>query len=470
MKSENKNFIYNVVYQLLIYVFPLVTIPYVSRVLGVDNIGIYSYTYSIVYVFLLIALLGINNYGCRSIAQCRDNKDELSRQFISIYSFQLISSSISILAYIIFIATSDTKYTLISALQLIYLISVLFDINWFYFGLEKFKVTITRNLIVKVLSVICIFLFVKRRSDLWVYTLIMASAMLLSQLYLFTILHRFVFFVKVKVSDIFSNAKEIFVLFIPVIAFAVYRVMDKTMIGYFSSVTELGYYENAERIINIPISIIVALGTVMLPRMSYLIKTDSESANNTINSSMKLALILASIMAIGAFAISEDISLLLFGPEFYKSGNIIKALAFTIIASAWANVIRTQYLIPRGKDNVYVASTIFGAIINLISNFIFIPIWGAYGACIGTLFAEFSVAIYQTIAVKKELPISKYLSFLSNGILTSIVIMAIVSIICFSIDNIIIRFGIELTLAIVLFFIFNRNYIKNEFLKYWLVI
>ena len=465
MKSENKNFIYNVVYQLLIYVFPLVTIPYVSRVLGVDNIGIYSYTYSIVYVFLLIALLGINNYGCRSIAQCRDNKDELSRQFISIYSFQLISSSISILAYIIFIATSDTKYTLISALQLIYLISVLFDINWFYFGLEKFKVTITRNLIVKVLSVICIFLFVKRRSDLWVYTLIMASAMLLSQLYLFTILHRFVFFVKVKVSDIFSNAKEIFVLFIPVIAFAVYRVMDKTMIGYFSSVTELGYYENAERIINIPISIIVALGTVMLPRMSYLIKTDSESANNTINSSMKLALILASIMAIGAFAISEDISLLLFGPEFYKSGNIIKALAFTIIASAWANVIRTQYLIPRGKDNVYVASTIFGAIINLISNFIFIPIWGAYGACIGTLFAEFSVAIYQTIAVKKELPISKYLSFLSNGILTSIVIMAIVSIICFSIDNIIIRFGIELTLAIVLFFIFNRNYIKNEFLK-----
>lgn len=465
MKSENKNFIYNVVYQLLIYVFPLVTIPYVSRVLGVDNIGIYSYTYSIVYVFMLIALLGINNYGCRSIAQCRDNKDELSRQFISIYSFQLISSSISILAYIIFIATSDTKYTLISALQLIYLISVLFDINWFYFGLEKFKVTITRNLIVKVLSVICIFLFVKRRSDLWVYTLIMASAMLLSQLYLFTILHRFVFFVKVKVSDIFSNAKEIFVLFIPVIAFAVYRVMDKTMIGYFSSVTELGYYENAERIINIPISIIVALGTVMLPRMSYLIKTDSESANNTINSSMKLALILASIMAIGAFAISEDISLLLFGPEFYKSGNIIKALAFTIIASAWANVIRTQYLIPRGKDNVYVASTIFGAIINLISNFIFIPIWGAYGACIGTLFAEFSVAIYQTIAVKKELPISKYLSFLSNGILTSIVIMAIVSIICFSIDNIIIRFGIELTLAIVLFFIFNRNYIKNEFLK-----
>ena len=414
---------------------------------------------------MLIALLGINNYGCRSIAQCRDNKDELSRQFISIYSFQLISSSISILAYIIFIATSDTKYTLISALQLIYLISVLFDINWFYFGLEKFKVTITRNLIVKVLSVICIFLFVKRRSDLWVYTLIMASAMLLSQLYLFTILHRLVIFVKVKVSDIFSNAKEIFVLFIPVIAFAVYRVMDKTMIGYFSSVTELGYYENAERIINIPISIIVALGTVMLPRMSYLIKTDSESANNTINSSMKLALILASIMAIGAFAISEDISLLLFGPEFYKSGNIIKALAFTIIASAWANVIRTQYLIPRGKDNVYVASTIFGAIINLISNFIFIPIWGAYGACIGTLFAEFSVAIYQTIAVKKELPISKYLSFLSNGILTSIVIMAIVSIICFSIDKIIIRFGIELTLAIVLFFIFNRNYIKNEFLK-----
>ena len=274
MKTENKNFIFNAVYQLLIYVFPLITIPYVSRVLGVNNIGIYSYTYSIVYIFMLLAQLGINNYGNREIARHRDDIIERSRLFLSIYTFQIITCFIMIVGYCLFLLSVEQNYSTIFYVQTIFLISVFFDINWFYFGLEKFKITITRNLIIKVLSVIFIFLFVKEKDDLWKYSLILAVATLLSQMYLFTILHKYVKFVKFSLIDVLSHIKGILVLFIPVVSFAVYRVMDKTMIGYFSSVTELGYYENAERIINIPISVITALGTVMLPRMSYLYNND----------------------------------------------------------------------------------------------------------------------------------------------------------------------------------------------------
>lgn len=464
MKTEHKNFIYNVVYQLLIYVFPLITIPYVSRVLGVSNIGIYSYTYSIVYIFMLVAQLGINNYGNREIARHRDNKIKRSHLFLSIYTFQVITTFIMIIGYCLFLLSIEHSYLSIFYIQLVLLISVLFDINWFYFGLEKFKITITRNLIIKFLSVIFIFLFVKEKDDLWKYSLILAVSTLLSQIYLFTILPKYVKFVKFSLMDVLSHFKGILVLFIPVVSFAVYRVMDKTMIGYFSSVTELGYYENAERIINIPISIITALGTVMLPRMSYLYNNSKSGVDDVLHSSMKLALILASIMTCGALFISDDISLVLFGTEFAKSGNIIKILSFTILASAWANVIRTQYLIPKGEDRIYVKSTIGGAITNLICNIIFIPIWGAYGACIGTLVAEFFVALYQSYCVRKILPVFKYcMMFLSNFV-RCLLIMTLVILLGNCIETLFARFVFEIIFALSLFMLFYYRYITKEFL------
>lgn len=167
MKSENKNFLLNVAYQLLSYVFPLITVSYISRRLGVDNVGIYSYTYSIVYMFMLAAMLGINNYGNREIAKVRDNRDELSRVFWSIYRLQLMVVGVVIVGYLSYLLLWCKAYKEIAAIQFLYLVSVGFDINWFYFGLEKFKLTITRNCIIKVLSLVLILCFVKT-SVVWI--------------------------------------------------------------------------------------------------------------------------------------------------------------------------------------------------------------------------------------------------------------------------------------------------------------
>ena len=277
MSSVKKNLLYNMAYQILILIVPLITVPYVSRALGAENIGIYSYTYSIVYYFMLIAMLGINNYGNRTIAKSRDNKEELSRNFLGIYSIQFTLSIIMIAIYLFFISRFEKKYTLIGYIQVIYLISNALDINWFFFGIEKFKLTVTRNAMIKIISLICILLFVKNRDDLVIYTLILSGSTLICQLILPYFLKKEISLVKITKEDIFKHIKPCLILFMPVIAVSLYKVMDKIMIEKLSNVIEVGYYEQAEKIINIPIGIITALGTVMLPKISNLVQKNEDS-------------------------------------------------------------------------------------------------------------------------------------------------------------------------------------------------
>ncbi len=464
MKTENKNFILNAAYQLLTYVFPLITVSYVSRSLGVDNVGIYSYTYSIVYMFMLVAMLGINNYGNRSVAKVRDDKEALSKEFFSIYNLQLIISCTVLFVYILYLIFICKEYKWIATIQTIQMISVLFDINWFYFGLEKFKITITRNFMIKIGSMVLIFLFVKNPSDLWKYTLIMSGSILASQLYLVLNLRKYVFYVRVNLKESLKHLKSIVVLFIPVLAFGIYRVMDKTMIGSLSSVTELGYYENAERLINIPISLITALGTVMLPRMAYLFKDENYNCKLQIQQSMKLALLMSTVMAGGLYLIADDISIIMFGNSFAQSGNIVKALCITIIASAWANVIRTQYLIPKAIDKVYVNSTIGGAIVNLLFNILLIGKYGASGACVGTVAAELFVAVYQTVKTRKTLDPAKYLLSLLVYTVKTIVVMYIAFVIGNRLANIYLRVSVYVVIALIGFVILNYKYLVYDFL------
>lgn len=453
----------NVAYQLLSYVFPLVTVSYVSQCLGVTNIGTYSYTYSTVYLFMLLGMLGINNYGNREIARVRDDKQACSFIFFSIYKLQLLTVGLASIGYVIYIQCIVSEYEKLFWLQAIYLFSACLDVNWFYFGLEKFKLTITRNCIIKVASLILILFFVRTEADLAQYTVIMAGSTFLSQLYLILILHRYIVNVHTTLHDSLHHLRGCCILFIPVLAFGIYRVMDKTMLGAMATVTELGYYENAERLINIPISIINALGTVMLPRMSYLLKNHSVESTKAIYASMKLALLLSCMMAAGIFLVSNDIVVVLFGYDFYKSGEIIRILSITILASAWANVIRTQYLIPSGKDTIYVISTIGGAVVNLLLNIVLIPQYGAYGACLGTIAAEYFVMIYQTVKVRKVLEIKRYFNLAWKDLVISCGIILFSYEVGNFFSDIYVRLLVNIFIAIVLFGTINYKYIVHEF-------
>lgn len=459
MKQVNKNFLYNALYQIFILIIPLISAPYTSRVLGVDNVGIYSYTSSIVNYFMLFAMLGINNYGSRTIAKCSKDREKMSKAFMSIYLLQLICVCLMLVIYLVTIPFINYEHKIILLIQTIMLISVGFDINWFFFGMEKFKITITRNIIIKLLTLVSIFVFVKESNDLWKYTSIISIGMLISQSYLWLFIGKEIEFKKVSFKEILANLKPCLVLFIPVLSYSVYRVMDKIMIGSISSTTELGYYDCAERVIAIPVSFITALGTIMLPHMSK----EKSDFNARIMSSFELCFCFIVPMIIGIFVISEDFSVIFFGAEYYKTGSIIKFLLPSVLFIGIANVVRTNLLIPNEKDSVYVKSTILGALVNFFANIILIKDFGAYGACVGTILAEFCVMFYQIIKTRKTINYANIFKIFTQYFIKGIIMGVIIFIIGNFISSNIYRVIIQVIVGSLVYFLLNFEYIMKDF-------
>lgn len=410
MSSIRKNFLYNAAYQLLLILLPLVTTPYISRVLGADRIGIYTYTYTVVNYFVLIAMLGVKNYGNRSIAAVREDTDQLSQTFWEIYGLQFLCSAVALAAYFFFIFTFEAENRFIFIIQSIYIFSGMADISWLFFGLEQFKVTVLRNIALKLLTLICIFLFVRSAGDLWKYTLIVSLGTFVSQSYLWLYLRRHVKWHRPRLPRIFSHLRAELILFVPVIAVSLYKMMDKIMLKELATYTQVGYYESAEKILNIPTGIITALGTVMLPRMANLAaKSQISQSKRYIYNSMLFAVFLAAGMMFGIAGIAEDFVPLFLGDAYAPCISLLQALCPTVLFISWANVIRTQYLIPNHHDRSYIISVLLGALVNLGLNALLIPRMAAMGAVIGTVCAEAAVCISQTFMVRRQLEVTRYL-------------------------------------------------------------
>lgn len=410
MSSLKKNLAYNVAYQILIIILPLITAPYVSRVLGADGLGTYSYIFSIVTYFGLFGMLGIANHGNRSVALVRDNRQKVSEAFSNTYIIQLCTTVIALLLYFLFIYCWFSGDKTIAYIESIIVLSYVLDITWFFFGLEQFAVTVTRNAIIKIATVVAIFIFVRSREDLWIYALIMSCGMLFSQIYLWLRIRKYADFCKPSWSQVKSNIKPVLMLFIPAIAYSIYKLLDKVMLGAMSSMSQVGLFDNAEKIINIPSSLITAFGTVMMPRITVLLGTGDEHRISYLNKiSVRYFTLLVVGAAFGLAGICNVLAPVYFGSEFVGSAPIIAGLGFSLIFVTWANVIRTQYLIPNKLDKPYVISSVIGALANLAVNIILIPKFAGIGAMIGTIIAEFTVFFVQLILVRRSFPMSQYL-------------------------------------------------------------
>lgn len=415
MSNIKKNLIYNIAYQILIVIVPFITSPYLARTLGSQKIGIYSYTYSIAFYFMIIAVLGVSNYGNRSIAKVRDNKEKLNLTFSSIYVVQMTMSILMIIAYVIYLSFIAGEFKIISIIQGMYIIANALDITWFFYGMENFKVIVLRNSVVKALSLILILALVRTQNDLWVYTAIMAGSTLIGQIISWPLLLKAIKIKKPKFNDIIPHIKPICILFIPVLAISVFSYMDKIMLGAMGGMKQTGFYENTEKIISIPKSIITALGAVMLPRTAHMIANgEEEKSKEYIENTMLYVLLISSACAFGLSGIANTFAPIFWGTGFEECGKLIAYMTPALVFSVFGNVIRTQYLIPRSMDTEYTVSLIIGAIVNFIVNLCLIPKLGAVGAVIGTIGAEFSLCAYQTYSVRKYLNIKEYIR---NGIM-----------------------------------------------------
>lgn len=467
MNNVKKNFIYNIAYQILMIIIPLITVPIVTRRLGANNLGIYSYTNSITNYFMLFSLLGISNYGNREIAKSRNDKNKLSKTFWSIYAVQFIFSFIVLLVYI-FYSVFISKYRLIALIQILFIVSTMLDINWFFFGIEKFKTTVTRNAIIKIVSLFLIITFVNYPNDLWKYTLILSLGTFMSQLVLWLFVFKEINLIPLKQISIKEHLKGIIVLFVPVISYSIYKLMDKIMIGIFTDVSNVAFYENAEKIINVPTLIVAALGTVMMPRIANLISNNNKvEAKKYFDASIEFVLFFSIPVVVGLILVGSDLCKIYLGISFVKSGQLLQLLSITVLFVSIANVIRTQYLVPMSKDKVYIVSTVLGAVINFILNIIFIQLIGVSGACIGTIVAELVVMLYQIVSTRKEINYIKYfhklLIFSTKAFIMAIIVIILKN--CNLFKNDIINLIFVIIFSGGAYLLLNYKYVFNSFLS-----
>ena len=367
-KSVKKNYVYNLLYQILALLIPLITTPYISRVLGVSGIGTYSYTTAVVSYFVLAANLGSNYYGNREVAYFRDDLDARSRIFCEIVTFRSITTILCLFVYFVFIWNS--QYRIIFLIQSINIIAVLFDISWFFTAMEEFGVTLLRNTIIKIVSVLYIFIVVKDANDISLYVLGITGAVLLGNISFW--LHVPQYVKKTPFKDIrpFRNIKIIIQLFIPYIATQIYTALDKIMIGYFSTTSvENGYYEQAEKIVKILLTIITTMGTVMVPRFAYLYKNQRwDEIRQYLKKEFSFVWCTAIPMCLGLSLVANSFVTWFFGEEFSAVSPLLRVFSLLTIAIGVSNLLGTQYLIPTGRQNYYTITVIFGAAVYALLN------------------------------------------------------------------------------------------------------
>lgn len=422
MRQLIKNLSYQTVYQILAVCLPLITTPYISRVIGAEGLGIYSFTYSVVNYFTIFAMLGVLNYGSKTIAIVKKDRRLLSKTFWEIYSLQFISSIVALAGYLVVILVSTENRDIV-LMQTIWVIACVFDISWFFFGIENFKVTVVRNTIIKLLTVAAIFLLVRSSADLWKYVVIMSAGTLISQLALWPFLLREITFYKPTVKGVFAHLKPNLLLFIPLVAISVYHIMDKTMLGMFSTYEQSGFYYNADKVINIPLSLITATGTVMLPRMSALVAEGKKAEEGKLfNQTLDLFMFLTFAMSFGIVAVAQEFIPVFFGRGYEECIRLTYVFAIVMVIKSLSSIIRNQYLIPNNQEKIYTYSVVAGAILNFICNYIFmVPLkLGAMGATLGTLVAEFATCLFYILFTQRKInlmsPILGCLVYLIPGI------------------------------------------------------
>lgn len=405
-KSVKLNFIMNIILTMSSFVFPIITFPYVSRVLLPSGMGKVTFAISFIYYFTIIAQLGIPIYGIRATAKVRDNKEELTKTVQEIFIINII---ISILVYLVFIVMlfkvqklSDDKL-----LFIVVSITIVFNtlgLEWLYKGLELYTYIAVRSMIVKIISIIAMFVFVHKQGDYVIYAGITVFANVGSNvLNLLNITKHINFNVGSNLNFI-RHLKAISIFFAMTIAGTIYTNLDTIMLGFIKSYEAVGFYNAAVKIKTILVGLVTSLGAVLLPRASYYIENGLIDRFYYISKkALNFVLVVSVPLTVYFMLYAKQGILILSGPAYSGSILSMQIIMPTILFIGLTNIMGIQMLIPLGKEKAVLISQIIGAIINIIINLILIPKISSAGTAIGTLSAEFIVFIIQLMALKSHI-------------------------------------------------------------------
>lgn len=423
-----KNYIYNTAYQVLILIAPLITTPYISRVLGAEGIGIYSYTQSIATYFVLVGAVGTTLYGQREVAYVQNNPQKRTEVFWEITIFRLIAVGVCTVVYYLIFGISG-QYAEIYRILTLEVLATAFDISWFFMGMENFRLIVIRNAIIKLIGIILTFVLVKTPEDVALYTVCLTVPIFIGNISLWFSLPKYLIKLNGPVfKGIRRHLKPVFILFLPQIAQEVYLVLDKTMIGVLSSgVDQVGYYTQAQKIVKIVLMIVTSLGTVMLPAMSAAFaQGKTEEIQKNIKLAFRFIFMLAFALMFGICAVSGRFVPFFFGEGYDPVVSLIIVISPILVIIGISNVIGKQFLLPTKQQTAYTISIISGAIVNFILNFFLIQRLDAVGASVATVLAEMTVTLVQCWFVRKQLPLRECFNSFFRYLLSGFIMFAAV--------------------------------------------
>ena len=394
--SVKKNYIYNLAYQMLAVIIPLMIQPYIARVLGAGEVGAFSYTTAITGYFALVGNLGIATYGQLRVAAFRNDRKVVSRIFweLAVLRFLLMTgAAVIFLLFIRFLARPEFKTLYLVLIVQIFAAAI--DIAWLLQEFEEFRKIVLRNTLIKIVSVILIFAFVKKQSDIYIYALIMNGSTLLGNASIWFFTPSLVERVPFRQLDLKRHLPSCIVYFIPTIATTFYLSLDKQMIKWFTDTSvENGYYEFAQRIEQMAVTVVTSLSIVTMPRMANLFNLNQvDRLRNRLEQTIRFILLLAVPMCLGLMSVSDYLVPLYLGPGFERSAALLKIFSLLIIVVGLNNAVGKQVLMPVGRQKEYNMSVILGAIVNFSLNMIMIPRLFAMGAVTASVAAETSILL-----------------------------------------------------------------------------
>lgn len=466
MQSLKKNFIYNAILTMSGYIFPLMVYPYVSRVLGVANIGACNFVDSIVEYFTILSMMGMNTIGIREIAKCKNDQQKLDNVFSQLFSLNTLTTITAIIILIIatnivpkFAPYKDLLYIGVGKLFFNYML-----INWFFQGLENFKYIAARTIFVKILFVISVFLFVKTETDVKLYYFLVALTWAGNGIINFIYAKKYVSFnFTLKINKAIIGS--FFILGVYWFMNSMYTTLNVAFLGFATNDIEVGYYTTANKLLTVIMTMFTALTSVMVPRVSVALKSnDNSEAKALIRKAINALMLFAIPLIFFVFPFSQELIYLMSGKGYEGATTPLQIMTPLFFLVGYDQIIVLQTLLPMGKDKDILRNSILAASVGIISNIFLTLNFGKNGSAIVLILAELSILLSSQFCVTKYLGLKIPFKLIIKHIIGFSPIIIICYVIKYFINSYVISLIVSASIICCYIFLAGRFILKNSIL------
>lgn len=406
--SVNSNTVFNTLKSVFGVIYPLITFPYISRILMTDNVGKINFGNSIVSYVSLIATLGVTTYAVRECSKVRDNREELSKTSSEILSINLMSTFVAYLALaiVLIFAKPLENYRILICIQSTSIIFVTLGADWLNTAMEDFRFIAIRTVLMQVLSLLLMFIFIHKPEDYMLYAII--SVIASSGVNIVNIFYRRRYCTTrfTWKMDVKKHLPHIMLLFSLILSQTIYVNSDMTILGLMKGDREVGLYSTSVKIYQIVNSTIASIAWVVMPQLSYFFsRKDYKEINKLLKYSLNFIVILGIPSISGLEIIAPHLIITIAGEAYADAALSLRILGFAMLCSFFAGWVGNMTRLPAGKEGISLKISSVSALLNIVLNFMLIPKWGLNAAAFTTAVSELFGLIWGFILIDKNIRI-----------------------------------------------------------------